>query len=326
MSVGNTAAMGKKKSKQKTSDRALEESKADAKDAAEPSQGSGGPTGEAVLPLLRLPVGPVDLTQIDPRSTPGFDGDKIAGKSALRALDTPLPEWQERLWAEGRSGQQRSVLLVLQGMDTSGKGGVLRHSVGLIDPQGVKITSFKAPTAEERRHGFLWRVRRQVPGAGYVGVFDRSHYEDVLIARVRSLTTRSAITRRYEAINRFEAELAEQGVTLVKCMLHISAAEQKARLLARLDDPTKHWKFNPGDIDERRLWPDYQEAYEAALERCNTSVAPWYVVPSDRKWYRNWAIATMLRETLEQLSPQWPAADFDVAEQRQRLESEAPFA
>ncbi len=169
-----------------------------------------GSTAESVRPLLRLPSGPVDLAGIDPRSTPGFDGDKAAGKAALPLVGEPLAELQERLFAHGRSGGHRRVLLVLQGMDTSGKGGVLRHSVGLIDPQGVRITSFKAPSAEERRHDFLWRIRRAVPEAGIVGVFDRSHYEDVLIARVRELTTRSAITRRYDAINRFEAELVDE--------------------------------------------------------------------------------------------------------------------
>lgn len=283
-----------------------------------------GTTADAVRPLLRLPTGPVDLGSIDPRSTPGFDGDKAAGKAALALVGEPLAEMQERLYAHGRAGGRQRVLLVLQGMDTSGKGGVLRHSVGLIDPQGVRITSFKAPNAEERRHDFLWRVRRAVPEAGIVGVFDRSHYEDVLIARVRELTTRSAITRRYDAINRFEAELADSGVTVIKCMLHISAEEQKERLLARLDDPTKHWKFNPGDIDERSRWRAYQEAYEIALERCNTPEAPWYVVPSDRKWYRNWAIATMLHEALAEMSPPWPPADFDVAGERRRLVEEDP--
>jgi PPK2 family polyphosphate:nucleotide phosphotransferase len=283
-----------------------------------------GPTGEPVRPLLRLPEGPVDLDAIDPRSTPGFDGDKVSGREALTVAGEPLADLQERLYAQGKSDGHRSVLLVLQGMDTSGKGGVLRHSVGLIDPQGVRITSFKAPTAEERKHNFLWRIRRAVPEPGVVGVFDRSHYEDVLIARVRELTTRSVITRRYDAINRFEAELAARGVTIIKCMLHISAQEQKERLLARLDDPSKHWKFNPGDIDERARWRDYQEAYETALERCNTPEAPWYVVPSDRKWYRNWAVATLLHEALAELAPTWPPADFDVAGERRRLVEEDP--
>lgn len=303
----------------------LREADAEAAAVAKPTEGKGGPTGESLRTLLRLARRGVDLSNWDARATPGFDGDKKAGKSALAALGDPLSEWQERLFADGRvSGRARSVLLVLQGMDTAGKGGVVRHSVALLDPQGVQITSFKAPSAEERKHSFLWRIKEAVPDPGMVGVFDRSHYEDVLIAKVRELTTQSAITRRYDAINRFEAELVEQGVVVIKCFLHVSAEEQKERLLARLDDPTKHWKFNPADIDERSVWADYQQAYEIALEKCNTEAAPWHLVPSDRKWYRNWAIATLLRETLEQLDPRWPIADFDVEEERRRLVEEDP--
>jgi PPK2 family polyphosphate:nucleotide phosphotransferase len=215
---------------------------------------------------------------------------------------------------------------VLQGMDTSGKGGVQRHAVGLVDPQGVRITSFKAPTDDELAHDFLWRIRSQVPEPGYVGVFDRSHYEDVLIARVRELAPPEEIERRYGAINDFEKELADQGVTLVKCMLHISAETQRERLLARLDKSEKHWKFNPGDIDERRRWPAYQEAYRLALERTSTDHAPWHVVPSDSKWFRNLAVARLLRDTLAAMDPRWPKADFDVEEQRQRLLDEGPLA
>jgi PPK2 family polyphosphate:nucleotide phosphotransferase len=276
---------------------------------------------------LRLPPGPVDLQAIDSAATPGFDGGKHDGKAALEALGPGLTDLQERLYAEGSAdvGAGRAVLLVLQGMDTSGKGGVLKHTVGLVDPQGVHITSFKAPSKEELAHDFLWRIRKGLPTKGQVGVFDRSHYEDVLIARVRALAPAEEIERRYGAINDFEAELVESGVVVLKCMLHISADTQKERLLARLDDPTKHWKFNPGDIDERELWPAYREAYEVALERTSTEVAPWYVVPSDHKWYRNLAIGHLLHHTLEQMRPQWPAADFDVDEQRLRLRDEKPL-
>jgi PPK2 family polyphosphate:nucleotide phosphotransferase len=274
---------------------------------------------------LRLPPGPVDLTALATDSTPGFSGGKSQGKAALQALGDELAELQERLWAEGLSGGKRRILLVLQGMDTSGKGGTLRHTVGLVDPQGVRITSFKAPTDEERAHDFLWRIRNAVPGPGYVGVFDRSHYEDVLIARVRELAPADEIEGRYGLINDFERELVDGGVTLVKCMLHISAAEQKERLLARLDDPTKHWKFNPGDVDERALWPKYRAAYETALERTNTEVAPWHVVPADRKWFRNLAIAGLLLDALRGMDLEWPEADFDIAEQRERLEQEQPI-
>src|SRR3954447_5526974 len=201
---------------------------------------------------LRLSPGPVDLTGIDSGATPGFDGGKKDCKAALLALGDGLSDLQERLFAEGVAdvGHGRAVLVVLQGMDTSGKGGTLRHTVGLVDPQGIRITSFKKPTAEEQQHDFLWRVRKALPTKGVIGVFDRSHYEDVLVVRVHELAPRDEVEQRYDLINAFEAELAAVGVTIVKCMLHISAAEQKARLLARLEDPAKHWKFNPGDIDE----------------------------------------------------------------------------
>jgi PPK2 family polyphosphate:nucleotide phosphotransferase len=277
---------------------------------------------------LRLPPGPVDLASLDTRATPGFTGDKQEGKAALEALGDDLADLQERLYAEATAdvGHGRAVLLVLQGMDTSGKGGVLRHTVGLVDPQGVAITSFKAPTEEELQHDFLWRIRKALPTKGRIGVFDRSHYEDVLIGRVRDLAPPDEIERRYDEINAFEAEVVGAGITIVKCMLHISADMQKERLLARLDDPTKHWKFNPKDIDERGLWGDYRRAYEIALERTNTEVAPWYVVPSDRKWFRNLAVGQLLHEVLSQMAPSWPAADFDVAEQRLRLEGEAPVS
>jgi PPK2 family polyphosphate:nucleotide phosphotransferase len=276
---------------------------------------------------LRLPPGPVDLAEIDSAATPGFKGGKAEGKGALMALGDDLSDLQERLFAEGVAdvGLGRSLLLILQGMDTSGKGGVLKHTVGLVDPQGVSITSFKKPTEEESAQDFLWRIRKALPTKGRIGVFDRSHYEDVLIARVRELAPQEEIERRYDAINAFEAELVGAGIIVVKCMLHISAETQKERLLARLANPTKYWKFNPGDIDERILWPDYQRAYEIALERTNTEMAPWYVVPSDHKWYRNLAIGNLLHTTLTGMKPQWPAADFDVEEQKKRLADEAPI-
>jgi len=275
--------------------------------------------------VLRLPPGPVDLRAIETDAAPGYDGDKKSGASDLAELGPELADLQERLFATKGDGGGRSVLLVLQGMDTSGKGGVLRHTVGLVDPQGVRITSFKAPTEEELAHDFLWRIRRALPTAGYLGIFDRSHYEDVLIGRVRSLAPADEIERRYGAINDFEAELAESGVIVIKCMLHISAEEQRQRLLARLDDPTKHWKFNPRDLDERALWPAYREAYEIALERTNTERAPWHVVPADKKWYRNLAIGHLLVEALRGLDLTWPLADFDVEEQRRRLLDEPPL-
>jgi PPK2 family polyphosphate:nucleotide phosphotransferase len=276
--------------------------------------------------LHRLPAGPVDLTSLATDETPGIDGGKKEGAEALAALGEELSDLQERLWAERTTGSERRILLVLQGMDTSGKGGVLRHTVGMVDPQGVKITSFKAPTDEEKGHHFLWRIRNALPPAGYIGVFDRSHYEDVLIVRVHGWAERETVEHRYDEINEFEAGLVAQGHVLVKCMLHISADEQKERLLARLDSPDKYWKFNAADIDERSRWGEYRTAYEIALERTNTEVAPWYVVPSDKKWYRNLVVGQLLLEHLRALNLQWPSADFDVEEQRRRLVDEAPVS
>ena len=290
---------------------------------------------------LRVPPGRVDLSSWDPAATPGFDGGKTEGKALLAEVGEELSDLQERLFAEGRVGAEdraegdgvagdgtpgRSVLLVLQGMDTSGKGGVLRHTVGLVDPQGVRITAFKAPTEEERRHHFLWRIKRALPGPGQIGVFDRSHYEDVLIARVRGLAPAEEIEERYAQINAFEAEVLASGTQVLKCMLHISPEKQKERLLERIHRPDKHWKFNPGDIDERQRWSEYQQAYELALERTSTEVAPWHVVPADRKWYRNLAIAWLLRDTLARMNPVWPSTDVDLEESRRRLMTEDPLS
>jgi PPK2 family polyphosphate:nucleotide phosphotransferase len=272
----------------------------------------------SIRELLRLPPG-TSLAELDPHGMPGFDGDKADGKHALADLGEELAELQEQLFAEAYTGGHRRILLVLQGMDTSGKGGVLDHAVGLLHPFGVHLKSFKAPTREELAHDFLWRIEKEVPAAGTIGVFDRSHYEDVLVVRVHGLAKPDEIERRYDAINAFEKRLAEDGTTILKCMLHMSPEEQLERLLARLDDPTKQWKFKPADVDERALWPAYQEAYEIALQRCNTDHAPWYVVPSDRKWYRNWAIGRMLLETLQGMDLSWPRPDYDVDEQRARL-------
>jgi PPK2 family polyphosphate:nucleotide phosphotransferase len=234
-------------------------------------------------------------------------------------LGKRLDHLQEALYAEATGGSPRALLLVLQGMDTSGKGGVIRHVGGLVNPQGLQIATFKKPTEEELAHDFLWRVRRQVPAPGRIGIFDRSHYEDVLIARVDSLVPEDVWRARYSQITDFEAELGAQGITILKCMLHISAKEQAERLVARLDDPAKRWKYNPGDLDARAKWPAYQEAYAEAVRRTDTDAAPWYVIPSDRKWYRNWAIAALLAETLADLDPRFPEPDFDVDAERARL-------
>lgn len=274
---------------------------------------------ETLTEQLRVPPGPVDLSAIDPQGKPGFDGKKAAGRAELAALAPTLSDLQEQLYAHGFTGGERRLLLVVQGMDTSGKGGVMRHVVGQLDPQGVRIKAFKAPTPEERRRGFLWRIRQALPMPGQIGVFDRSHYEDVLIARVNRLARPAVIERRYESINNFERELVELGCDVVKVMLHISPDEQRDRLAARLDRPQKHWKYNPGDVDERQKWDEYQRAYEIALERCNSDAAPWYVVPANRKWYRNLAVSRLLLERLEAMELGWPAADFDVELEKKRL-------
>ncbi|WP_328961146.1 PPK2 family polyphosphate kinase [Streptomyces virginiae] len=281
------------------------------------AEGSGA---RPLRELLRVTPGErPDLGRRDPSATPGGPADKAAGVAATALLAQPLGSLQEQLYAASTAGDRRRVLLVLQGMDTSGKGGTLKHVIGLFNPSGCRIKAFKAPTEEELGHPFLWRIEQELPRPGEIGIFDRSHYEDVLIARVRELVPRNRVRARYAQINRFEKALADDGVTLVKVFLHIGYEEQRTRLLQRLDNPDKHWKFNVGDIEERTMWPAYQEAYEVALERCSTDATPWYVVPADRKWYRNWAISTLLREHLEDIDPQYPKGEFDVEECRRRL-------
>ena len=258
---------------------------------------------------LRVPPGDkVDLAALDSRATPLAPGGKSKTATAMAADGVELARLQEALYASAA----RRVLVVLQGMDTAGKGGVIEHVIGLVNPQGVHIHSFKKPTEQELRHHFLWRVRRALPEPGMIGIFDRSQYEDVLVVRVHRLATPEVVEKRYGEIARFEAGLADQGYGLVKCFLHISYDEQRERLLARLADPDKHWKFNEGDLAERRRWADYQEAYRIALERCSTPRAPWYAVPADRKWYRNWAIGRLLLETARDLDPQFPRPNLDV--------------
>ncbi|GAB3877655.1 PPK2 family polyphosphate kinase [Kibdelosporangium lantanae] len=226
-----------------------------------------------------------------------------------------LDKLQEALFASGTN----SVLLVLQGMDTSGKGGTIRHACGLLNPQGLHIHSFKKPTRAELRHDFLWRIRRALPPPGMIGVFDRSHYEDVLIARVENLVSEDVWRGRYAQINAFERELTAAGTVVVKFFLHISPEAQRKRLEDRLLRPEKHWKYNPADLDARAKWDDYQAAYAEALVQTDSDNAPWYVVPSDHKWYRNWAVSEILLETLQDLGPKYPEPDFDVDEELAKL-------
>jgi PPK2 family polyphosphate:nucleotide phosphotransferase len=268
--------------------------------------------------LLRVGDGFV-LADVDTSSTPGITGSKRDGARILAATAPELSDQQERLFAASRFDGQRSMLLVLQAMDTAGKGGIVQHVVGGISPEGVRAYGFTKPTPEELSHDFLWRIRRQLPGAGIVGVFDRSHYEDVLVTRARSLVEPEVIERRYGLINDFESELVASGTTVVKVMLHIGLDEQRARLQARLDDPTKQWKYNPGDLDERSLWPQYQEAYQVALTKTSTPDAPWYVVPADHKWYARIAVQRILLDAFHGLDLGWPKADYDVAAEKERL-------
>ena len=276
--------------------------------------------------LLAVTPGDFKLSSVDPRSTPGLPGKKTVGsdpkawsREAVGVIGTDLASYQEKLFASAKEGQTtKRVLLLLQAMDCGGKDGTVRNVISGMNPAGIKAVSFGPPTDEEREHDFLWRIGRALPPAGQVGIFNRSQYEDVLVVRVHELVPADVWGERYDQITAFEAEQAADGLTMVKVMLHISPEEQKKRLLERLDDPTKNWKYNPGDLAERARWDDYQRAYEDALNRCSTEVAPWYVVPADRKWYRNWAVATLLRQALADIDPKYPQPDFDVAAEREK--------
>lgn len=273
--------------------------------------------------MLRAPQAPVDLASLDPAATPGLGArGKDEVPALMNTIAVELSDLQEKLFANGRAAEgAKSVLVVLQGMDTSGKGGVVRHVFGLVDPQGLQLKAFKAPTKEELAHDFLWRIRAEVPRPGMIGIFDRSHYEDVLIVRVNELVPVDVWRERYDLINQFEAELVASGTTIIKCFLHISPEKQRERLLERLENPEKHWKYNPGDVDVREKWGAYAEAYADVLALTNPDSAPWYVIPSDRKWYRNWAIAQLLHEHLADLNLPWPAGDFDVAAEIKRVKA-----
>ena len=280
---------------------------------------SGGHWTTSPTTLLRVGSG-FRLADVDPDSTPGYGKGKKAGQADLAAAAAQFDQLQERLYAQSRTQPDSpSVLLVLQAMDSAGKGGIVRHVIGATDPQGVHLKAFKKPTPEELAHDFLWRIEKEVPEPGYIGVFDRSHYEDVLIGRVRQLAPADEIERRYGAIVDFEKRLVDRGVHIVKVMLHISGDEQKSRLAERLERPDKHWKYNPGDVDERELWPAYMDAYQALFERTSADQAPWFVVPANAKWYARLAVQALLIDVLERIDPQWPAADFDVAAEKARL-------
>jgi PPK2 family polyphosphate:nucleotide phosphotransferase len=273
----------------------------------------------SVRELLRASRGEaprVNLIDLDPDATAGVKEQKALRKLAKQ--HARLFDLQERLWAE----QKRSVLIAMQGMDTSGKDGTVKHVITGLNPTGVDIHAFKAPTREELRHNFLWRFKLVLPRPGTLGIFNRTYYEDVLIARVKHLVTEDTIERRYGEINRFEQQLVRGSVTVVKLFLHISYEEQKRRLLERLNDPLKHWKFSENDINERAFWDDYASAYDAALTRCDSRVAPWYIIPANHKWYRDWAVAQILIETLEDMNPQYPMPKLDVGRLEKRLKAQ----
>jgi PPK2 family polyphosphate:nucleotide phosphotransferase len=248
------------------------------------------------------PGSEIKLADNDPDDTSEFDGDKDAAEARLKELNKEIADLQEILYAE----HKRKLLIVLQGMDTSGKDGTIRHVFEGVNPQGVLVANFKVPSQEELDHDYLWRVHKKAPGKGELVIFNRSHYEDVLVVRVHNLVPREVWSRRYDQINDFEHLLAEEGTTIVKFYLHIDPEEQRERLQARLDDPNKRWKFNPGDLKERQLWEDYLEAYEDVLNKTSTDWAPWYLVPANRKWYRNLVVATVLLKTLEKLEMRFP--------------------
>ena len=256
----------------------------------------------------------MNLADVDPGDTHGMK-KKQALKAVEGAWSTELGILQEKLWAQ----KKKSILVVLQGLDTSGKDGTIKHVMSDMNVQGVRVVSFKQPTPEEQRHDFLWRIRKHLPAPGEVVVFNRSHYEDVLIARAKALVPIDVIDKRYATINRFEAELAAAGTTVVKFMLHISPDEQRQRFLDRLEDPTKRWKFSPDDLKERTRWNVYMEAYEVALTKCNPDKAPWYVVPSDNKWYRNWVISAVMLETMRKMRPAYPNPHLDIRALKNRI-------
>jgi len=273
-------------------------------------------------PHIHLEFKPGELVaNIKTNATPGFKGSKSDAPDLQTERNERLAELQELMYANSRSGDTRSILLVLQGMDTAGKGGIVKHVVGAGNPQGIRYTSFGKPTEEELAHHYLWRIRNALPGAGHIGVFDRSHYEDVLIVRVHDLVPPEVWGARYDEINAFEKELVDGGTTIIKVAMFVSLDEQKERLSERFERPDKYWKYNPADIDERLLWPKYQEAYQAVLDKTSTEYAPWHIVPCDRKWYSRLAVTELLIEALKGLDLSWPPADFDVEAEKKRLAS-----
>lgn len=259
---------------------------------------------------LIKPGSKVNLSKWDPDDKGDFEGGKKEGKEELKKLNLRLQELQELLYAE----HKHTLLVVLQGIDTAGKDGTINHVFEGVNPQGVRVASFKVPTQEELDHDYLWRIHKQTPRRGEIGIFNRSHYEDVLVVRIHNLAPEDVWKKRFDHINAFESMLADEGVTILKFFLYINKDEQKERFQARLDDPTKHWKFNPGDLKERERWPEYIQAYEDVLSKTSTKCAPWYVIPSNRKWYRNLVVAETIIKTLEGFDMKYPEADWKPEE------------
>ena len=263
--------------------------------------------------LLVKPGSRVRLGSLDPEATHGFD--KAAAKPVTKAQMERMADLQDRLWAEAK----RSVLIVLQGIDAAGKDGTINKVLEAFNPQGCTVSSFKVPTPEELGHDYLWRIHKRTPGKGEIGIFNRSHYEDVLVVRVHSLVPRSVWSKRYDQINAFEETLAANGTTIVKFFLSIDRDEQRTRFQSRYDDPTKRWKFSLGDLEERKHWDDYQAAFSDLLGRCSTKHAPWYVIPANRKWYRDVAVSDIIVEALAEMNPRPKAVKLDVKSLRARL-------
>ena len=257
----------------------------------------------------------IHLKDFDPNDSSEFNGKKKAGEEALIEINKEIETLQEQMFAEGK----RRLIVLVQAMDTAGKDGIIRHVFEGVNPSGVRVAAFKAPTAVELSHDYLWRVHAQTPGKGEIVIFNRSHYEDVLVVRVRNLAPKEVWSKRYDHIKNFEKMLTDEGTTILKLFLNIDLQEQAQRFLARVEDPTKTWKFNPGDLEERKLWPQYMEAYEDVLNKTSTDYAPWYVIPSNKKWYRNLLVANILRDTLKGFKMSYPEPPADLEGYHKKL-------
>ena len=260
-----------------------------------------------------------DLSAFDRAGPPGFTGDKAAAATLMAERGALLSELQERLYANGRSGGTRNVLVIVQGLDTAGKGGIARHVMGMVDPQGVALRSFGVPTAEERSHHYLWRIKKALPRPGLIGLFDRSHYEDVLVVRVDELVPPEVWEPRYNEINKWEKSLVDNGTIVLKFAMMVSHGEQGMRLMERIDRPDKRWKYSVNDLPTRLKWDDYQQAYSDVFERTSTEYAPWYVLPADRKWYPRLAVTEILTRSLIEMDLRWPKPRWRPDAQRRRL-------